>query len=227
MPTGAEIIAERLFAAGCRHSFGMPGGEIMAVMGALDAAGVRFQLTKHENAAGFMGEGAWHATGAPAVLVATVGPGIANCVNVIANAHQDRVPMIVLSGRIDAAEAETYTHQVFDHQAMLRPITKASLPASRGAVDVVIAKAIAIATSGQPGPVHVDVPISVAEGEEPAMPRASIPVLPAVAPMGAALKEARTLLSAAKRPLVIAGSTPSIKELVPRSKPSAAASARC
>jgi acetolactate synthase I/II/III large subunit len=205
MPTGAEIIAKRLFEAGCRHSFGMPGGEIMVVMGALDAAGVAFQLTKHENSAGFMGEGAWHATGAPAVLVATVGPGLANCVNVVANAHQDRVPMIVLSGRIDAAEAETYTHQVFDQQALMRPITKATLSASRGAVDVVIAKAISIATSGQPGPVHVDVPISVAEGIEPEARPVAIPSLALAVPHSSSLEAARKILSEAKRPLVIAG----------------------
>jgi acetolactate synthase I/II/III large subunit len=212
MPTGAEVIAKRLHQAGCRFAFGMPGGEIMAVMGALDAEGVRFVLTKHENAAGFMGEGAWHAmsnagSGPPAILVATVGPGLANCVNVVANAHQDRVPMIVLSGRIDPAEAETYTHQVFDHQALMRPITKATLCASRGAVDAVIAKAIAIAMSGQPGPVHVDVPITVAEGEEPlAANLAGIPILAPAAPAdGPQFKAARALLAAAKRPIVIAG----------------------
>jgi acetolactate synthase I/II/III large subunit len=211
MPTGAEIIARRLFEAGCRHSFGMPGGEIMAVMGALDAAGVTFHLTKHENSAGFMGEGAWHAlsangpSAAPAVLVATVGPGIANCVNVVANAHQDRVPMIVLSGRIDAAEAESYTHQVFDHQAMMRPITKASLCAHKGAVDVVIAKAIAIATSGQPGPVHVDVPISAAEGEEPEARSIAIPNLTPMVADHHTFHAAKALIANAKRPLVIAG----------------------
>jgi acetolactate synthase I/II/III large subunit len=211
MTTGADIIAKRLFEAGCRHSFGMPGGEIMAVMGALDAAGVAFHLTKHENSAGFMGEGAWHAlcgdgpSAAPVVLVATVGPGIANCVNVVANAHQDRVPMIVLSGRIDAAEAESYTHQVFDHQAMMRPITKASLCASKGAVDVVIAKAIAIATSGQPGPVHVDVPISAAEGQEPETKSIAIPHLVEMVADAKTLKDAKRLIAEAKRPLVIAG----------------------
>ena len=45
---------------------------------ALQRAGIRFVLTKHENAAGFMAEGVWNATGAPGVLVATVGPGVAN-----------------------------------------------------------------------------------------------------------------------------------------------------
>ena len=66
-----------------------------------------------------MGEGAWHGGGGPAILLATIGPGVANAVNVIANAWQDRVPMIVLTGSVPALDAETYTHQVFDHLALL------------------------------------------------------------------------------------------------------------
>ena len=134
MPNGADIIARRLAAQGCRIAFGMPGGEVLAIVEALEKAGIRFQLVKHENAGGFMAEGYWHGQSeagpgapiAPAILVATLGPGAANAANVVANAHQDRVPMIVLTGRVDASEAESYTHQVFDHQAFFRPITKAT-----------------------------------------------------------------------------------------------------
>ncbi|WP_112321104.1 thiamine pyrophosphate-binding protein [Oceanibium sediminis] len=202
--TGGRIIGDALRAAGATHAFGIPGGEVLALMQGLDDAGLRFVLVKHENAGGFMAEGLWHATGAPGVLVATLGPGVANAVNVVANAHQDKVPLIFLTGCVDAAEAESYTHQVFDHQQLLRPITKASFRASHGAVAEVMAKAIAIATSGQPGPVHVDVPISVAEATSDA---ADIPPhLPGrVAPAGRRLDTARKALAAARRPLAIAG----------------------
>ena len=206
MTSGADIIARHLYAAGCRHAFGIPGGEVLALVDALDRAGIAFHLAKHENTAGFMAEGVWHATGAPAVLVATIGPGLANCVNVVANAQQDRVPMIVLSGRVDQAEAETYTHQVFDHQAVMRPITKATLLASKGAVATVIARAITMATSGQPGPVHIDLPIAIAESEErtgfAAEPLNLVPMAPASSPE---FDRARALIAKAKRPLMIAG----------------------
>ncbi len=206
MASGAEIIADRLYKAGCRHAFGIPGGEVLALIDALDRAGITFHLAKHENAAGFMAEGVWHATGAPAILVATLGPGVANCVNVVANALQDRVPMIVLSGRVDPAEAETYTHQVFDHQALMRPITKASLMASQDVVDVVIAKALSLALSGQPGPVHIDVPIRVAEGEEKPGRIANIVEPCASMPAhGLQVERAKAILAQAKHPLVIAG----------------------
>ena len=101
------------------------------------------------------------------MLVATLGPGVANAVNFVANAWQDRVPLIFLTGCIDPSEGLTFTHQIFDHRALLEPITKATFTAVDGAVDVVIDKALAIAMDDQPGPVLVDVPISVANSEQP------------------------------------------------------------
>lgn len=202
--TGADVIGQSLARAGATHAFGIPGGEVLALMQGLDQAGLRFVLVKHENSGGFLAEGHWHMTGALPVLVATLGPGVANAVNVVANAMQDRVPLIFLTGCVDAAEAETYTHQVFDHQALLRPVVKASFRASAGAVAAVMAKAIAIAISGQPGPVHVDVPIAVAEGIEAdfALPLAiARPGLPPAATLAAAL----AALSGVRRPLAIAG----------------------
>lgn len=111
----ADLVARRLYEAGCRYAFGMPGGEVLTIVDALEKAGIQFILCKHENSAGFMAEGAHHMTGAPGILVATVGPGAVNGVNVVANAQQDRVPLIILTGCVDATEALTYTHQVLDH----------------------------------------------------------------------------------------------------------------
>ncbi len=54
MPTAAQNLAERLHRAGCRYAFGIPGGEVLAVMDALAGAGIAFHLSKHENPAGFM-----------------------------------------------------------------------------------------------------------------------------------------------------------------------------
>lgn len=203
--TGADIVATALFEAGATHAFGIPGGEVLALMEGLDRAGLRFILVKHENAGGFMAEGLWHTTGALPVLIATLGPGVANAVNVVANAQQDRVPLIFLTGCVDAADAETYTHQVFDHQAMLRPIVKGSYRLAQGAIAATMAKAIALATSGQPGPVHIDVPIGVAEAVSAeafgARPVALAPGRPPVA----GLTAAADVLKAARRPLAIAG----------------------
>ena len=97
----ADIIGRRLYDAGVRFAFGIPGGEVLTLIDGLEKAGIHFILSKHENAAGFMAEGVYHITGTPGVLIATVGPGAANAVNVTANALQDRVPMIVITGCVD------------------------------------------------------------------------------------------------------------------------------
>ncbi|MEM1198631.1 MAG: thiamine pyrophosphate-binding protein [Pseudomonadota bacterium] len=203
--SAAQAIAERLYEAGSRHAFGIPGGEVLALMDALEQIGIKVTLVKHENCAGFMGEGAWHGGKGPAVLFATIGPGVANAVNAIANAWQDRVPMIVLTGCVPAVEGHTYTHQVFDHVALLEPITKASFRVEPGTAAVVIDKAVAIATSGRPGPVVLDVPIDVQRESSAAWHRSAHTVQQAMAPSGSALEEARNWLAEAERPLVIAG----------------------
>ena len=201
----ADAIARRLYAAGCRYAFGMPGGEVLTLVDALEAAGITFVLCKHENAAGFMAEAAWHQNGAPGIMVATIGPGILNGVNAIANAHQDRVPLIVLSGCVDAAEAETYTHQVLDQQSVLRPITKATFRLDAGAAHIISDKAVGIALEGRPGPVHIDVPISEADAQIAATPPAQRSNAAPTAPAGIYLEQARTWLAEARRPVIIAG----------------------
>lgn len=160
--TNARIIARRLAKAGCRHAFGMPGGEVLVLLEALRDAGVEFTLCKHENAAGYMAEGTWHATGAPGILLTTIGPGLANGVNAVANAFQEQVAMIVLSGCIDHGEAEQFTHQVMDQSALMAPITKAQFRVAPGTGAHVVQKALAVALADPPGPVHIDLPVGLA-----------------------------------------------------------------
>ncbi|MEQ8441425.1 MAG: thiamine pyrophosphate-binding protein [Alphaproteobacteria bacterium] len=203
--TSADAIAARLAREGCRHAFGMPGGEVLSLMQALSAAGIEFTLCKHENNAGFMAEGSWQATGAPGILLATIGPGIANAVNSIANAFQEQVPLIVLSGCIDRAEGEGFTHQVFDQSALLAPITKATFRVAEGTAAAVIEKAVSIAVADPPGPVHVDLPHNLADTPVVPAPISATPRSTGVWPEGAELEAARNLLAKAERPIVVAG----------------------
>lgn len=144
-------------------------------------------------------------TGAPGILVATVGPGAVNGVNVVANAQQDRVHLIVLTGCVDATEALTYTHQVLDHQAVFRPITKASFMLTADGADTIADKAVAIATDGQDGPVHIDVPISVADAKPGPVEMRRRAKVSAVVPGEEDLTLARSWLASSKRPVMIAG----------------------
>ena len=204
--SSADLIARRLAAAGCRYAFGIPGGEVLAIMDALERAGIRVVLAKHENCAGFMGEGVHHHDLAPAILVATIGPGIANAVNVIANCFQDRVPMVVLTACVSPGEQHSYTHQVFDHVRLVEPIAKAAFRVEDGMAAILADKAVAIATEGRPGPVLLDVPVDVQTREQSAPPpvpvAATAPMAPAAGP---ALDTARAWLAEARRPLMIVG----------------------
>ena len=203
--TNAGIIARHLAAVGCRHVFGMPGGEVLVLLDALRDAGLRFTLCKHENAAGYMAEGSWHATGAPGVLLTTIGPGLANGMNAVANAFQEQVPMIVLSGCIDPDEAEQFTHQVMDQSALMAPVTKAQFRVAPGTAAHVVQKAIAAAMADPPGPVHIDLPVGLA-GEVARDVAISARVTRAGGwPEGTALKTAAARLGAAQNPIILAG----------------------
>lgn len=201
----ADALARCLYDAGCRYAFGMPGGEVLTLIDALKQAGIQFILAKHENAAGFMAEGVHHRDHAPAILVGTIGPGTLNGVNTVANALQDQVPLIVLSGCVDADEAARYTHQVVDHQAVFEPITKATFRLSAGAAHVIADKAVAIATEGRMGPVHIDVPIGVADTDIPALAPARRRPASLSIPAEKDLEAARSWLSEARKPLMIVG----------------------
>lgn len=161
--TASDVIAGRLVGAGCRFVFGIPGGEILTMMDACRRAGIRYVTARHENAGGFMAVATYHARGAPGVVLATVGPGVANLVNVAAHAEQDRVPLLLLTGCLDPALTPSYSHQVFDQQAILAPVCKASFRLEAGAEATLIDKAVRVATAARPGPVHLDIPMSLAK----------------------------------------------------------------
>ncbi|WP_457647608.1 thiamine pyrophosphate-binding protein [Profundibacter sp.] len=206
----AQIIANGLAGAGCRHAFGMPGGEVLALLDALRVAGIEFTLVKHENAGGYMAEGSWHATGAPGILLATIGPGVSNAVNTVANAYQEQVPLIVLTGCISHAMAEQFTHQVIDHAALFSPVTKATLRVEQGTAALTVDKALSIALSDPPGPVLLELPdeyLDAAHWQEP--DRA--PAAPKLAEAGIwaegseTLQQARDMLQNAKKPIILAG----------------------
>ena len=206
MPTAADLIARRLHAAGCRHAFGMPGGEVLTLLDALGRAGIAFHLCRHENSGAFMAEGTHHMTGAPGVLLATIGPGVLNAVNAAANALQDQVPLVILSGRVDGAEAARYTHQVVDQAGAFAAVTKGSFTLEDGAVDLAIDRAVALALQDPRGPVHVDLPVTLAPKEQPEHPALlTPPVSPAAPAPGEMLEAARARLRAARRPVMVAG----------------------
>lgn len=203
----ADIVAETLAAHGVRHAFGMPGGEIVELLDALDRAGIAFTLARHETAAAAMAAGAFLATGRPAVLATTIGPGLANAVNGIADAAQEHAPLIVLSGVVDRAIRSRFTHQVIDHRALLAPLVKASFEIEAEGAGMTVARALARATEGPAGPVHLDLSPGVAAMPAPdrVVPGPITVLRPAPRPGDPALGPLSDRIAAARRPLVLAG----------------------
>jgi acetolactate synthase I/II/III large subunit len=200
----ADTLARRLAAAGVRYAFGIPGGEVLTLIDALGEAGIEYVTARHETAAGLMAEGASAGTDAPGLLVLTVGPGVSNAVNAIANAFLDRVPLIVLSGAVDQDRAGHYTHQVFDQRALLRPIVKASFVAAPDTIEHTIEQALRLACEHPRGPVQIELPIQTALAHTVSTAHAAVPT--PSAPAGRALlHEAADWLASAERALVIAG----------------------
>ncbi|MGV1761722.1 thiamine pyrophosphate-binding protein [Rhizobium sp. A22-96] len=203
----ADIVARTLHGYQVRNAFGVPGGEVVTLIDALQAAGIAFHLARHETSAAIMAAGASTISGNPELLVTTVGPGLANAVNGIADAAQERIPLIVVSGVVDRATRGRYTHQVIDHAQLLRPLVKASFEIEPESAASTVVRALAIAMREPMGPVHLDLSPAVAATSSPTT---TIPAPPTVFTADASLADAgaRHLserIRAAERPLIIAG----------------------
>ncbi|OJF97647.1 thiamine pyrophosphate-binding protein [Pararhizobium antarcticum] len=203
----ADTVAATLYAYGIRHAFGMPGGEVVTLIDGLEKAGIAFHLARHETAAASMAAGASVTTATPGLLVTTVGPGLANAVNGIADAAQEHVPLVVISGIVDRATRARYTHQVIDQAQMLRPLVKASFEIELESAGPTVARALAIALTEPMGPVHLDLSPAVAAMMDP-VPRILQPTLiltPSVRAADPAILSLARDLSHAERPLILAG----------------------
>lgn len=203
----ADIVARTLHGYRVRNAFGVPGGEVVTFIDALQAAGIPFHLARHETSAAIMAAGASTLSGNPELLVTTVGPGLANAVNGIADAAQERIPLIVISGVVDRATRARYTHQVIDHAQLLRPLVKASFEIEPESAASTVARALAIAMTEPMGPVHLDLSPVVAVTSSPTT---TIPAPPTVftADISVADTGIRHLserIRTAERPLIIAG----------------------
>jgi acetolactate synthase-1/2/3 large subunit len=203
--TVADEIAKTLAAYGVRFAFGIPGNDVLELVRACEEHGIRFVLAKSEPSAAFMADAVFHLTGAPAALIAALGPGIANAISGLAGAVQERSAMVVLTGEMASAQAGIYTHQVFDHVALAAPVTKyaAALNPARAAQQV--AKALDIALSHPPGPVMLNIAAdhsrAEARGQASFLPARRLPAMP----REAELERLRQTLDGARRPLALVG----------------------
>ncbi len=157
--TGSQAIIRSLEELGVTDVFGIPGGAILPTYDPLmDSEQINHILVRHEQGAGHAAQGYAMVTGEVGVCFATSGPGATNLVTAIADAHMDSVPMVAITGQVNAAVIGTDAFQEADIVGIATPITKHTfLVTDPDQIPQVMAEAFHIASSGRPGPVLVDI----------------------------------------------------------------------
>src|SRR5438067_6896150 len=161
--TGAQILHEMLINDHkVEVMFGYPGGAILPVFDELYKTPAKFILNRHEQGSGHCADGYARATGKPGVCIVTSGPGATNTVTPLATAQLDSVPILVFSGQVATTVIGNDAFQEADVTGITRPCTKWNyLIKDVRELPRIINEAFAIATSGRPGPVLVDLPKDV------------------------------------------------------------------
>lgn len=158
--TGAEIVVACLKEQGVDTVFGYPGGTILNVYDALykHSDEIRHILTSHEQGAAHAADGYARATGRVGVCLATSGPGATNLVTGIATAYMDSVPVVAITCNVNLPLLGKDSFQEVDIAGVTMPITKHGYIVKDVSILAdTIRKAFAIARSGRPGPVLVDI----------------------------------------------------------------------
>ena len=160
--TGSQIIISLLKQNGIGTVSGIPGGSILPLYDELARSGIRHVLVRQEQAAGFIAQGMARVTGKASVCMATSGPGAMNLLTAIADARSDSVPLVAITGQVNLSLIGTDAFQEADTFGLSFPITKHSVMVKSAAELVrAVPLAFAIAESGRPGPVLIDVPRNV------------------------------------------------------------------
>ncbi len=208
--TGAQILWEALVREGVTDVFGYPGGAILPAYDAMLQYPIRHILVRHEQGATHMADGYARATGKVGVAIATSGPGATNMVTGIATAMMDSSPIVCITGQVGSKLIGSDAFQETDITGITLPITKHNyLVTSAEDVAPAVREAFAVARSGRPGPVLVDITKDAQQGScevdwaaaEPHLFEADDDALPG----DGDLHEAMALINSAERPLILAG----------------------
>jgi acetolactate synthase I/II/III large subunit len=162
MQSGADLIMSALKAQGVDRIFGIPGVQNLELFDALKDSGIETVLVTHELCAAFMAEATSRITGKAGCALTVPGPGLTNALTGIGEALLDSSPVVVIiPGPRNDTTLKYQLHQM-PQAELARPITKAAIRIEK-ADDVYpeIRRAFEIATSGEPGPVVVEVPYNL------------------------------------------------------------------
>jgi acetolactate synthase-1/2/3 large subunit len=210
---GAQALIKTLNDLGIEYIFGYSGGAALPIFDALETVKthMKFILARHEQGAVHMADGYARATGKPAAVLVTSGPGAGNTVTGLMTAQMDSVPMVVICGQQVTWMLGKDAFQEADIFGITMPVVKHNyLVKQTNDLPRIIREAYHIATTGRPGPVLIDVPKDVSQG--PFSGDLDPPLdLPGYHPEQAfdmdleLIDEAVQLISHAKRPVILAG----------------------
>jgi len=167
-----ELISRQLVkyleARGVEHVFGLCGHTNIAVLAEMEKSRVKFVNVRHEQIAAHMADGYARAKKQTAVLMTHLGPGLTNAATGVANASLDSIPLVVIAGDVPTHYHGKHPHQEVNLHAdasqfeIYRPFVKRAWRVDQPQLfPEIIEKAFALAESGRPGPVLVDVPMDI------------------------------------------------------------------
>jgi len=202
----AILILER---EGVRCAFGVPGAAINPFYSAMLKRGtIAHYLGRHVEGAVHMAEGYSRASaGNIGLCLATSGPGGTDTITGLYSAWGDSVPLLVVTGQAPVGKLHKEDFQAVDIAAIAAPVTKLAETVMEPAqLPGAFQRAFHVMRSGRPGPVLLDLPIDVqlAEIEFDIDTYEPLPVARPAATREQAEK-ALDMLSAAERPLIVAG----------------------
>jgi len=210
---GAQSLIKTLDELGIEYIFGYSGGAAIPIFDALETvkSRIKFVLVRHEQGAVHMADGYARATGRPAAVLVTSGPGAGNTVTGLMTAMMDSVPMLVISGQTVSWMLGKDAFQEADIFGITIPVVKHNyLVRKSNDLPRIAREAYHIATTGRPGPVLIDVPKDISQG--PFTGDLNAPFdLPGYQPDKAfnipedLIDSAIELIAGARRPVILAG----------------------
>jgi acetolactate synthase-1/2/3 large subunit len=165
---GADIVIKTLERAGHTTVFTLSGNHIMSLFDAAIDSKLELLHVRHEGASVHMADAYGRLTGKPGIAWVTGGPGHANAVGALFTAMSQESPMVLLSGHTETDQLGRGGFQELRQAEMAAPVTKASwMATSTATVGMDVARALRIAISGRPGPVHLSLPSDVLDATVP------------------------------------------------------------
>ena len=206
--SGADILVRTLIEQGVKTVFGYPGGQIINVYDSLYKYKdeLNHVLTAHEQGAAHAADGYARATGEVGVVIATSGPGATNLVTGIATAYLDSIPLVAITGNVPSSQIGTDSFQEIDITGITLPITKHNYFVGKiEELADTVREAIALAKSGRPGPVLIDIPKDIQIAKYEYEPGEKVKPEPHFAARDKRIREAADCINSSARPFVYFG----------------------